>query len=324
MSEHDLDELLFGHLRHDITPLRAGQRVGDALAFLRTQALGERIVYFYVVDADERLVGVVPTRRLLMADLNTSVDDIMVTGVTTLPSWATLRDASAMFLEHHLLALPVVDAEGRLHGVADVGILAGEIANLAARQNADDVFQLIGARATQPQSAWRGFLDRFPWLLCNIGGGLVAALIAGFYESLLDAVLVLALFIPVVLAVSESVGMQSVTLTLQSLHGADAGWPFLLRALRRELRTAILLGASCGAVVGAVVWGWKGTVAVATAIAATVTMAMATAAILGVALPVAFRALRRDPRIAAGPVVLALTDFVTLIFYFNIAGWLLR
>ncbi len=319
-----LDEPLFGYIRRDLTPLVSGQTVGEALESLRAQPLGERIVYFYVVDADGKLVGVVPTRRLLMAEPRTLVADIMNRSVLTLATSATVRDASQTFLKHRLLALPVVDAAGHLHGVADVAMLTGDLTDEAARQNADDVFQLIGAHATQPASAWRGFLDRFPWLLCNICGGLIAALIVGWYESLLDAVIVLALFIPVVLAVSESVAVQSVTLTLQSLHGARADLRFLLKALRRELVTAVLLGAGCGAVLGTVVWAWKGAPRVAAVILVTVTMAMGTAALLGVALPAALRALRRDPRIAAGPIVLALTDFVTLIFYFNVAGWFLR
>ena len=319
----DLDEPLSPSLRRDITPLLAEQTVGEALEFLRSQALGERIVYFYVVDADGTLTGVVPTRRLLMAPLGARVADIMVRDVVALPASVTLRDASDMVVKYRLLALPVVDGAGRLCGVVDVAMLTGDVADVTARQNANDVFQLIGANARQPGSAWRGFLDRFPWLLCNIGGGLIAALIAGMYESLLDAVLALALFIPVVLAVSESVAMQSVTLTLQNLHGTHADMRFLLKALRRELITAALLGASCGAVTGAIVWVWKGAPLVAAVIMLTVTMAMVTAALLGVALPGALRAMRLDPRIAAGPIVLAFTDFVALIFYFNVARWLL-
>lgn len=309
--------------RQPITPLRSEQTVGDALAFLRVQSLGERVIYFYVVDGGGNLVGVVPTRRLLMAALETPVADLMVRDVIALPASATLRDASEMILKHRLLALPVVDADGRLEGVVDVAMLTGEMADVTARQGADDVFQLIGANVSQQSSAWRGFLDRFPWLLCNIGGGLIAAIIAGRYESLLDAVIALALFIPVVLAVSESVAMQSVTLTLQRLHGARADVRFLLKALARELVTAVCLGAGCGAVIGAIVWGWKGTPAVAVVIVLTVTMATTTAALLGVALPGALRAMRRDPGIASGPIVLALTDFLALIFYFNVARWLL-
>ena len=105
-----LDEPLFGLLRRDLTPLLPDQTVTEALAFLRGQALGERIVYFYVVDAAGKLVGVVPTRRLLMADPGTPVALIMVRDVLALPTSATVRDASEMFLKHRLLALTVIDA----------------------------------------------------------------------------------------------------------------------------------------------------------------------------------------------------------------------
>jgi len=294
------------------------------LASLRSQALGERIVYFYVVGDDRKLVGVVPTRRLLMTDPLAAVASIMVGNVIALPASATVRDASEMLLKHKLLALPVVDAEGRLEGVADVGMFTGDLSAVVARRQADDVFQLIGARVGRPPTTWSGFGDRFPWLLCNVAGGLIAALIAGLYESLLEAVIVLALFMPVVLAVSESVSMQSVTLTLQSLHGARIDWRFLVRAMRRELATVVLIGLACGAVIGGVAWTWKGSLRVGAAIAAAVTLAMTTAALLGVALPGMLRAIRRDPRIASGPIVLASADFVTLIFYFNIAEWLLQ
>jgi magnesium transporter len=306
-------------LRRDLAPLSWRMTVGEALASLRARPLGERIVYFYVVDDDGRLRGVVPTRRLLMASPDTRIANVMVADVVALPAAATLRDAARLFLEHKLLALPVVDADGRLDGVVDIAVFTGEISNVAARQSANDAFEFIGARVAAQTGAWRGFVDRFPWLLCNVGGGMAAALIAASYEPMLQAIIALALFIPVALTVSESVAMQSVTLTLQHLHAGPADARFLVKALRRELATATLLGAGCGAIVGAIAWVWKRDAAVAFSVAATITAAMAAAALLGVILPGTLRAMRRNPRIAAGPIVLALTDVLTLFCYFTIA-----
>ena len=324
LTDAHLDEPLFGCLRRDFTPLTVDQTVAEALDFLRSQPLGERIVYFYVVDRDGKLAGVVPTRRLLMAQPGASIASLMVVNVTALPTWATLRDAAEMFHTHRLLALPVIDAGGHLHGVVDVSLFAGEMSSVIERRTADDLFQLIGAHTLQGGGAWRRFVDRFPWLLCNIAGGLMAAAIAGYYQSLLSTVIVLALFMPVILAVSESVSMQTVTLTLQSLHGTRVNWRFLATSLRRELATAVLLGAGCGAVVSACAWAWKRQALIAVVVFSTVVVAMVTAALTGVALPSALRALRRDPRIASGPIVLALADFVTLVVYFNMASMLLR
>jgi magnesium transporter len=247
----------------------------------------------------------------------------MVRDIVALPETSTLLDAADTFLRHRLLALPVVDAAGALVGVLDVGVFTGELSNVAARQSADDAFEIIGARVAQSTAAWRGFVDRFPWLLCNVAGGMAAAVIAAVYEPLLEAVIALTLFIPVALTVSESVAMQSVTLTLQHLHGSPATLGFLLRTLRRELATSMLLGTACAAIVGAIAWLWKGSAAVAIAVALTVTIAMAAAALLGVLLPGTLRAMRRNPRIASGPIVLALTDVLTLLCYFNVARLLL-
>lgn len=320
-AEH-LDEPIFAHLRRDYVPLDISLTVGEALARLRGQPLGEKIVYFYVVDAEGRLKGVVPTRRLLMSAHETPLEAIMVTGVITLPSWATVRDASDMFVRHRFLAFPVVDAEGRLHGVADVGLFTREMADLADRQTAEDAFQLIGIHLRQNVGPLAGFRDRFPWLMANVTGGLLAAFVTSRYESLLDAAIVLALFIPVVLALAESVSIQSVTLTLSTLHHATSALP-PLRRVAREIATATLLGTGCGLIVGGIAGLWQQSLLLFTAISVAITLSMITASLIGLLLPTMLRALRKDPNIASGPIVLALADIATLLFYFNLAGRLL-
>ncbi len=318
--EH-FDEPIFGHLSRDFVPLNASLTVGQALERLRSRPLGEKIVYFYVVDDDDRLVGVVPTRRLLMGGQDVPLASIMVRDVVSLPTWATVRDACDLFIDRRLLALPVVDAAGRLHGVADIGLFTREIADIASRQSADDAFQLIGIHLQPNLGPWAGFKDRFPWLLANVSGGLLAAWVTSRYESLLEAVVVLALFIPVVLALAESVSIQSVTLTLQALHGSAGARS--RRSLPKELATAAFLGLGCGAAVGAIAGIWHRDVILAGALTLAIALSMTTASGLGVLLPSLLKAMRRDPSIAAGPLVLALADLATLLFYFNLAGLLL-
>jgi magnesium transporter len=323
-SVDHLHEPLFGYVRRDFIPLRTTQTVREALDFLRSQQLGERLIYFYVTDHEERLAGVIPTRRLLASPLEASVSALMVTRVATLPTHATVREACEAFLHHRFLAFPVVDAGGVLHGVVDVGLFTDEIEELTERRKADDVFQLIGVHVTEAVSSWSAFKDRVPWLMFNVMGGLLAALLAGLYESLLDAVVVLALFIPVVLALAESVSIQSVTLTLQRLHAGNPQWGTFVRGIRREAGTALLLGLACGSIVGFTAWVWKGAPGIALAIVTVITLSMLTACLLGVGLPTALRAVNLDPRIAAGPVVLATADMVTLLLYFNLAALVLR
>jgi magnesium transporter len=311
-----LDDPIAGYIRRDVTTLGADDTVDEALASLRARPLGERIVYFYVVDAAGVLAGVLPVRRLLSAAPLARIQDLMVTDVVVLRYSATIRDASDLFVRHRLLAVPVLDDQAHLEGVVDVSLLADEAAVLSGRQTADDIFQMIGARVSESATAWQSFRDRFPWLLCNVGGGMVAALVTGYYQGLLRTAIGLALFVPVVLTLAEGVGIQSVTLTLQALHRPG-------RRLARDITTAMLLGAGCALVVAGLVVASGQPAAIAWTVALTIFLAMAVATLVGVGLPAMVGRTRRDPRIASGPIVLATVDFVALIIYFNLARLLL-
>ncbi len=319
---HDkLDDPISAHMSREVTTVRQDATVGEVLAELRGQPLGAKIVYIYVLDANRRLMGVLPTRHLLSSDPSVTIASIMIPRVVSIFYLTSVLAACKLFMESRLLALPVIDEDRVLVGVVDISLFTDEIAQISERYSYEDVFQLIGVqmRGLEKPTAASEFAARFPWLLCNVAGGLACALLASRYEHLLDTIVVLALFIPVVLALAESVGMQSMTLTLQRLHGAAVSGHDVLRAAGRELLVATGLGAGCGSVVGLVVWAWKGTPAVALAVSISITLAMITSCLLAVILPSSVHALKMDPRIAAGPIVLASADLATLVFYFQIA-----
>jgi magnesium transporter len=302
--------------------LHPEQSIGQALERIRASANLKAVHYFYVVDAHEKLVGVVSARRLLAATPEHTVADAMEHNVVAIPDWATVLIASEYFATRRLRAFPVVNGAGQLRGVVDVGLFTSEVIDLA-KQTYDDIFQLIGVHGTAQRSTWMAFRDRFPWLLCNIAGGLIAAFIASQFEHLLQEVIVLSLFIPIVLALGESVSMQALTLTLQGLADGPIVWSRLAGALWKEFRTATLLGVACGGVVGLVVIVWRGQTLVAGSIFLAIAFSMIIACLLGVAIPAMLRALKADPGIAAGPVVLASADVVTLLLYFGLGARLL-
>ena len=197
-----------------------------------------------MLDDEERLVGVVPTRRLLLNDLEQKVADIMVQPVIALADDATVLDACEFFTLHRLLALPIVDGQRRLRGVIDVELYTEELTGLEEKAQSDDLFQLIGVHVSQARqgSAWQAFRVRFPWLTCNLTAGILCAFLLGFFEHELAQAVQLALFVPVVLALAESVSIQSATLALQALHGGRPRLAVMLETLRRELAIGLLLG----------------------------------------------------------------------------------
>jgi magnesium transporter len=249
----------------------------------------------------------------------------MVTHVIAIPQSATVLDACEFFVLHKLLAFPIVDDERRMIGLVDVDLYTEELTDLDRRDDSETLFQLIGVHLSEAQQAAPAvaFRKRFPWLITNIVAGILAALLAGFYEAQLQQAVALALFIPVVLALAESVCIQSVSLALQSLHAQPPTWAALLPRLSRELVTGVILGLTCGLMVGVAALAWKGEYAVAWCVVGGIGGGVAAAALLGLAIPNMLRLLKRDPQVAAGPVALALTDMVTLLIYLNLARWLL-
>jgi len=294
--------------------LKRSQAVAEAHAAVRAAPAARHAPYFYVLDDEERLAGVVNAGHLLAAQLDARVEEIMVPGVVAIPSWATVLIASEYFATRKRKAFPVIHDDGTLAGAVDAAVFTGDIIELA-RETYDEIYQLLGVHATAMGTPWTAFRDRFPWLLSNITGGLLCAFIAGQFESMLQQIVVLSLFIPIVLALAESVSMQSATLTLQRLTSDSLKPRQILVALWREARTAVLLGLSSAAVVALVVLAWRRNLMGALVVGGAIGATMVTACLFGVLLPTLVRVFKVDPRIAAGPLVLAATDVVTLMFY---------
>lgn len=311
--------------RSDYARVALGDTVGQALSRIRQQAIAERIVYFYVIDDEQRLRGVVPTRRLLLSPLETPIAEIMVHKVIAIPAAATGLEVCEYFVLHRLLAFPIVDDERRMIGVIDIDFYTRELADLDSQEESQDIFQLIGVHLEQVRSASAPmvFVRRFPWLLCNIAGGLACALLSGWYQETLDRVIALALFIPVVLALAESVSIQSLTLTIQSHVGRRLDWRRGWRSVRRESLSGGMLGVACGLLVAVAAEIWQGRF-VGVSVFLGIALSVLTAAVLGWLVPTVLRSLQRDPKLAAGPIALALTDVATLCFYFGFAERLTR
>ena len=323
--QRTLDEPITGHMRTEFARLHIGQTIGDALSTIRTNPPSSRVTYFYVIDDDGRIRGVVPVRRLLLSPLENRVEEIMVREVITLSKNATVLDACDFFILHRLLAFPVVDKDRRILGIVDVELYTDELIDLDRTERHNDLFQLIGVHlAEAQQSSVVAFRRRFPWLLANVAGGILAAFLSGIFQAELEKTVALAIFIPVVLALSESVSIQSVSLAIQLLHGRRPTMQAILGKMRSEAMTGLFLGIASAAAVGFVAILWLGRVRVVVALLGAILGGVTCAAVVGMSIPNLLRFFQREPRVAAGPIALASTDIVTLLVYFGLARWLLN
>ena len=332
----DFNAPVVDHARKDFPLLRASMIVGEALERIRREGVGERVIYFYAIDEQERLVGVVPVRRLLTASLETPLRQVMVPRVVAVPASATILEACEFFVLYKFLAFPIVDEQRRVVGIIDANLFAEEmleagdsdsrpIGSPVAQLN-PEFFEALGFHIEQIRgvSPLRVFRFRFPWLLVTVTGGTLSAILAGLFEATLARSLVLAFFLTMVLGLNESVSMQSMSVTIHALRSVKVTWRWLGTAFRRELTTALLLGVACGLVVSVIAWIWRSDLRGALVIGGSIALSLVTACAFGLGVPSLLHRFRLDPKISAGPVALALADFVALVIYFTSAWLVLR
>lgn len=322
--EH-LNEAVLPYARKDFPELRQDFTVQQALEAIRRQGVGEKVIYFYVVDEQDRLVGVLPTRRLLTSAPEARLGEIMINRVVAIPHTASILEACEMFVMHRFLAFPVVDGEKRILGVVDVGLFTEEVLDIGEKEQKDEVFETLGFRIAQVRGAspWQAFRLRFPWLLTTITSGMVCAVLVSAFEVTVAKALVLTFFFTLVLALGESVSTQSMAVAVQALRAVRPSLRWFIGAFRHEVGTALLLGGACGGLVTLVICAWRGVGWAAFVVGGSIVLSLGSACIFGLSVPALLHWLRLDPKIAAGPVTLAMTDIFTVLFYFGLAALVL-
>jgi len=285
--------------------LREVETVFEAMARVRTEPGLERVVYFYVTDSDDRLIGVAPMRRLLLAEPSTLVGELMMDPVFSVRATEPFECALTLFTRHRLLALPVVDGEGRLTAVLDVTGATHALVDWERREAAAKLFDTVGAWPGRPRSA----------LLTSLAIGLILALVAAGFHGVLRRAIAVAFFIPTVVTAAGGAALQAVAIGLES------------QSIRRSrgigLRCAAGGALPGSALAGVLVACWLRLLPLAVAVAGSVLVACAAGTALGYAVPRAVHRWRLDPRIASEPFVCALAKLVALSCYLAIAAVLI-
>jgi len=305
------------------TVLSLGSTIEEALADLRKKKIGQKIIYFYVVDELQRLKGVVSTRQLILAEPHHKVEEIMQKSIVKLEGEQTLQQALELFAKHPLLALPVVDDQGKLLGMIDIQKVMGESGDIADAKTRLDIFQMVGLTLEDKKrpSFRKGYRLRMPWLLCNVFSGIICAIISRVFEVVLAKVLLLAFFIPLVLTLSESASMMSMTQSLLFLRRPRFSWKVAIARGLREWQLAGLLAISSGVLVGALSLFWGDGFMPSFVIGIGIIFSVIISVLFGITIPIALHRIKLDPKVAAGPVVLMIADMLTTALYLSLASW---
>ncbi|MBI5274677.1 MAG: magnesium transporter [Chlamydiales bacterium] len=324
MTLRNLHKQVKDHVKQVNSLVYDDQTIQVAIDQLREKGIKDKIAYFYVIDRENHLVGVISVRDLLLNPGGLAVKEVMDKKVITLKEDQSLAEAMALLETKHLLALPVLDANDKFIGIIDIGHYLEESVDIANTKQRMQIFQMLGFYIDEEKkvSVWRSYGIRMPWIFCNIFSGVACAVISRFYEVVLGQMLILAMFIPLVLALSESISMQSMAqhLNLPS-HKRLLEHP--LKMIFKHWKLYCLLGVTCGVIVGSVSILWGDGLGPAIIICLGIISSVIITAFIGAMVPIFLQSKRLDPKVASGPVVLMSADIVTTLIYLSLASYFL-
>ena len=314
--------------------LRADMSVGEAISYLRRDAQHrEKSVYYvYVVDAEERLLGVVSFRDLIVAAPDKSVKEVMHTEVISARDDLDQEALSKLFMRHHLLMMPIVDAEGRIKGVVSVD----DIVQVVQEEATEDIQKIGGVSTLEGPylqvPLLRMIRKRAGWLAALFLGEMLTATAMGQFEAEIARAVVLALFVPLIISSGGNSGSQATTLVIRAMALGELRIRDWWRVIRRELVTGLSLGlilASIG-LVRILLWQFLFSAygdhyfLVAMTVALSLTGVVLWGSLMGSILPFILRGLGFDPASASAPFVATLVDVTGLVIYFTVAAVVLR
>ncbi|HPZ40767.1 MAG TPA: magnesium transporter [Bacillota bacterium] len=315
------EESAGGIMTTEYISLPADLPVEEAIARLREIApQAETIYYVFVVDVENRLIGVLSLRDLIAAPDGTPLKEIMKHNVISVNASLDQEEAARVVAKYDLLAVPVVDDDNRLLGI----ITFDDIMDVLEQEATEDIYRLAGAgevtgvelmEASIYKIAWH----RTPWLLLSMLGGILAGYIMSAFESTLEAILVLAFFIPVIMDMGGNVSTQTSTIFVRGIATGEIRGADFWRYFIREVRVGLFMGVLFGILVAVTAVLWRGSPILGLVVGISMVATVSLATVIGTLVPLLFHKLHIDPAITSGPLVTTIKDVTGLLIYFGMA-----
>jgi magnesium transporter len=309
--------------------LRPEQTVDEAIAYLRRQARRrlETLYYVYVLDAEQRLRGVVSFRELFAAPGETLISEVMETELVTVPEHMDQETVSLLLTENDLLAVPVVDSQWRLMGI----VTLDDIVDVVQEEATEDIQKAGAVEALDAPyfdvSVPEMVRKRGVWLVVLFIGEMLTTSAMAHYEHDLARAVVLATFVPLLISSGGNTGGQASTLIIRAMALGEVRLRDWWRVMRREFVTGLTLGLLLAAIGFLRIVAWEGMfheygphyLAVAFTVAASLVGIVLWGTLAGSTLPLLLQRLGLDPAHSSAAFVATLVDVTGLVLYFSIA-----
>ncbi|MBW4487041.1 MAG: magnesium transporter [Trichocoleus desertorum ATA4-8-CV12] len=305
-------------LKESFTAFQALERIRGLAKYTET------VYYLYVTDAARCLTGTLSLRELVVAQPQQTIGEIMTRDALFVQTDTDQEEVARLIQRYDFLAVPVVDAEQRLVGIVTVD----DVIDILEQETTEDIYALGGVQADGDNYFQTNLLTvarrRVVWLLVLLLTNTVTGTIIKAQEELLQQVVTLAAFIPLLTGTGGNVGAQSSTVVIRGLNTEDIRLKEALRIIRREAIAGLLLGLILGTIT--IVWAYflQGNFLVALAVGVSLVAIALLASVSGSALPFLFRYLKLDPALMSAPFITTAVDVVGVLIYFNLARLILQ
>ncbi|HEX3034741.1 MAG TPA: magnesium transporter [Thermodesulfobacteriota bacterium] len=302
----------------DFVAFHTDIKVEDAIQKIRWLAhTKDPHSYVYAVDTDNRLVGVLNMRDLLLASPDATLESAMRKEVFSLNAFTDRKEAANELSKRKYFAAPVVDNENRLVGLVQTEQLLSQVQERAT----EDLQKMFGAGGSERAFSTIGFSlkRRLPWLHINLVTVFLAASVVAMFESTIAQITVLAVFLPIVSGESANAGSQSLAVVMRGLAMREIPAYRVKRLILKEGGIGVLNGLIIGTVTGIAAWVWRGNPFLGIVIALTMVVNLVVAGLSGALIPITMKAIGRDPAQSSCIILTTVTDVVGFLVFLGFA-----
>lgn len=307
-----------GIMTTEFVSVDSGMTVREAMRYLKEAAPDSETIYYVFVVEQEKLVGIVSLRELIISDDDEYIGDIMVERVVSVNAAVDQEEVAQLMRDYDFLAIPVTDYQGHLLGI----ITHDDIIDVIDEEASEDYSRLAGLTDDESTSenAFSTAKKRLPWLIGLTFMGMITATMLTTFEDTLQQVAVLGAFIPIIGGMAGNSGTQSLAVAVRGISTGEIKDASKTRIAMREMGSGFITGLICGIILLVIITLMYQQVMLGVIVSVSLLIAMTFATLTGTLVPMFMNKLGIDPAIASGPFITTGNDIISLLVYFSLAN----
>lgn len=304
--------------------LREEMTVGQAMAHIKKTGIHKETIYTCYITERRKLVGIVSAKDLMTTDDDVPIKDLMETEIISVYTHSDQEQVAQLFTKYDLLALPVIDQDGRMVGI----VTFDDAMDVMVDEVTEDITKMAAINPSEKTyfetSVLQHAKNRIPWLLILMFTSIITGTIITRYENAFAAIPLLVSFIPMLMDTGGNCGSQSATLIIRGIALDEIRFTDLFKVMFKEFRISLIVGAFLAVANGVRIFIQYHNPGLAVVIACSLMGTVIMAKLVGCTLPLLAKKVNLDPAIMASPLITTLVDTFSILIYFNIATVLFR